>query len=101
MCTISIKIENDGLITQDNLLYQINGGLIAPGVILLQGVSRQKGDIIAINYTDTDVHFPRGIPFATAQQILEDEVMFPCESSSKLTMCNEDVYTLMALSYIT
>ena len=27
--------------------------------------------------------------------------MFPCESSSKLTMCNEDVYTLMALSSIT
>ena len=98
---VSIELKSSTGKTINDGLFEVNGGLVAPGVILLHGISSKKGMVTVINYTSEDVQLYKDIPFASASRIEQDDISFIQNQEMALDFKNPDVYSLMALSAIT
>ena len=96
-------LDEEGLEAPHRRLMEVNGGLIAPGVIQLRGVATREDNIAIINCTAEDVELKKGIPFATARLVSEEDVMYYEQEvgSKEIKLQSQEVYTLMAISSIT
>ena len=82
-------------------IYELDSGVIFPGAILLPGIAANTAKIAIINYNNDTLVLPKGIPFATATRVLEDDLLQIEVEPDKFALDKPDVYHLMALSAIT
>ena len=92
--------DKNGLPTPVDSAYEISGGIIAPGVILLPGVANQDGKVLIMNLNEESLQLSRYISFATATEVKEDRVL-SIQTAENTTFQTIEVYTLMALTSIT
>ena len=93
--------DGEGLSAPDDALFKLAGGIIAPGVILLEGVTTPTKSVAIMNFNNESIILTRGLPFSTASRISQDEVLEVNNVSANMSFDEPQVYTLMALSSIT
>ena len=102
MALVNIDItDGNGLSCPKESLYKLKGGIISPGVILLEGITTPKNNVAIINYNKESFNLTRGFPFTTATELQDDDVMQITAMSEGMAINNSVVYSLMALSSIT
>ena len=102
VCWVEVLISDaTGIAASENFSYEINGGLLAPGVILLQGISNQRDKIQVINYNNDSLNLYKNIPVGTATKFNEENLCQFQNENMNTDITHPDVYTLMALSSIT
>ena len=102
MRLIDIAISDSfGKPAAQNCSYDIEGKLIAPGVIAISGISNQRGKIHLINYNNEDVNLYKHVPFSTAYPIEEENIAELKADIGQIDLKKPEVYTLLALSSIT
>ena len=96
-------LDDEGQEAPPRKLMEVNGGLIAPGIIQLRGVATREDHIAVLNCTSEDLELKRGIPFTTARSVSEKDVLYTEQEvgSKEIKLQSPEVYTLMAISSIT
>ena len=94
-------IDGDGAPAPAADIYELDAGIIFPGAILLPGISSNKCKIAIINYNSDSLNLPKGIPFATATKVPEEDLLQVAVEPDKFYLDKPEVYQLMALSAIT
>ena len=93
--------DGKGLSAPRKILYKLTGGLIHPGVILLEGVTTPDHPVAIMNFNNESFCLQKGIPFSTANKQSEEDVFELNSISGDVIVNKPEVYTLMAISSIT
>ena len=93
--------DGEGLSAPIESLYKLHGGIIAPGVILLEGVTTPVNAVAIMNFNNESFILDKGIPFSSASKVETEQVLEVNSISSDCSFDKPEVYTLMALSSIT
>ena len=102
MVLVDISItDSDGLSGHKGTLYKVTGGIIRPGVILLEGITTSDNAVAIMNFNNESVHLSKGIPFSSANMVNEEDILEVNNVTNDLSFTRPEVYTLMALSSIT
>ena len=102
MALVDIAItDGDGLSAPKENLYKLAGGIIHPGVILLEGVTTQSHAVAIMNFNNESFNLSKGIPFATADIQAEEQVLEVNGIAGDISLNKPEVYALMAISSIT
>ena len=102
MCLIDIVISDDsGNLAPNNKAYVCAGGLVAPGVVAITGITTQRNKLHIINYNNEDVNLYKNVPFSSATALEEENVSIIENCPVKTDILKPEVYTLMAFASIT
>ena len=101
MCFVEVAVlDGEGRTAPKNGSYTVNGGLMAPGAIAIDGVIDNKGRIAIMNFNAENLQLQRGIPIVKARKIEEPD-MLTVGCNAEDIVKKPDLYTLMAISSIT
>ena len=101
MSIINIHVNDAyGNVAPSECLFELNGGVILPGVILLDGIANASSKVAILNLSSEEFCLPRDIPFASATKLEQDNYM-ELKSEDKESLLQPEMYTLMAISSIT
>ena len=102
MNMIKISIRDDqGLPAPESALYGLDGGYIRPGVIALNGVTRQRDTIAVMNFTKESIPLYKEVPISPAEVISEEDILLWGDPSHELDLHKSEVYSLMTMAAIT
>ena len=68
---VSIRDEK-GFPAPKGVRYEIEGGCILPGVVVLQGIMEQRDTIAVLNLTSEEVPLYKKVPFSEANTLSEE-----------------------------
>ena len=100
MIKIAIRDEN-GSPAPNGSQFEVEGGLIAPGIIALQGITNQRDTIAVINFNRDEFNMYRKVPFMKAEEINIEDIALIYKPEGKIDLFKPEVCALMALSAIT
>ena len=116
MCLISIAITDElgniaaekqmeadekGIATLIDQCYHLKGGTIAPGIIMLDGISRCKDSVYVINLNDDDYLLSKDVHLTSASRLDEEDIAVQDQGENSIDLKNDNVIQLMTLSAIT
>ena len=102
LALVEIEVtDSKGRTVPNDTLFKLKGGIINPGVILIEGITQNKNAIAIMNFNSDSLNLSMGIPFTTASKIDKEEVLNITSMSAEASFENPEIYTLMAISSIT
>ena len=102
MNMIKISIRDDqGLPAPVSAIYGLDGGYIRPGVIALNGVTRQRDTIAVMNFTKESIPLYKEVPISPAEVISEEDILVWGDPNHKLDLQKPEVYSLLTMAAIT
>ena len=102
LALVEIKItDKEGLQVPNTALFKMDGGILYPGVIALEGITQDNCTVAIMNFNEESLTLYKDIPFTTAKEIEERDVLAITNMTAGVSFQNPEVYTLMAISSIT
>ena len=102
MVDIAIADRN-GLLAASDYAYKAKGGLITPGVVVLDAIVNSTCTVAVLNFNSEFINLQKGIPLTSAEQIAEDiEIMEVDSLTDKgVPLHKPEVYSLLTLTSMT
>ena len=95
--------DHNGLLASSNCAYKAKGGLITPGVVVLDAIVNSICTVAVLNFNSEFINLQKGIPLTSAVEITDDEELMEVDTLTDkgAPLHKPEVYSLLALSAMT